>query len=117
MASYEDAESLSGSEGDISESAMLAPPIEPPSPAPAEWIVNVATYPSIESAEQHVQQLIAQNYAASVRHETVRGRSSYRVVIEGIPSEVAAQSATEDPDIPDRNTLPTMAVCARPPRT
>lgn len=97
VASYQAQDGVvAGGDSAVSESAMLAPPIESPNPDVAEWIVNVASYPSIESAEEHVQQLNAQSYAASVRHETVRGRSSYRVVIEGIPSEVAAQSAVSD---------------------
>lgn len=62
----------------------------------AEWIVNVATYAAPELAQQHAQQLIAQNFKATVRHETVRGRSSYRVVIEGLTSETAANSAVAD---------------------
>lgn len=80
----------------------LAPMVETPVVAPppasdrAEWIVNVATYASPELAQQHAQQLVAQDFKATVRPETVRGRSSYRVVIEGIPSEAAAQSAVAD---------------------
>ena len=79
----------------------LPPAVEAPVAPPqegdrAEWIVNVATYASPELAQQHAQQLIAQNFKATVRPETVRGRSSYRVVIEGIPSEAAAQSAVAD---------------------
>lgn len=62
----------------------------------AEWIVNVATYAAPDLAQQHAQQLIAQNFNATVRHETVRGRSSYRVVIEGLNTEAAAQSAVAD---------------------
>ncbi|MCC2658658.1 MAG: hypothetical protein K0Q76_3766 [Panacagrimonas sp.] len=83
------------------ESAAVAPApiVEMPGAATgerAEWIVNVATYAAPESAQQHAQQLIAQNFDATVRHETVRGRSSYRVVIEGLTSEAAAQSAVAD---------------------
>lgn len=63
-------------------------------PAPAalasEWIVNVATHPTIESAEAQAAQLRAQKFAAGIRRETVRGRSSYRVVIEGLATEQAA---------------------------
>jgi hypothetical protein len=58
--------------------------------------VNVATYAAPEMAQQHAQQLIAQNFKANVRQETVRGRSSYRVVIEGLPTEAAAQAAVAD---------------------
>ena len=81
-----------GAIGSDMQGAMIAPS----EPLPAEWIVNVASYPMIEAAQEHAQTLIAQNYKAGVRHETVRGRSSYRVVIEGLPTEVAAQSAARE---------------------
>ncbi len=81
------------SEIPMPESAMIAPAPPVPESLPAEWIVNVASYPSDEAAQQHAQQLVAENYVASVRQETVRGRASYRVVIEGMPTEAAAQSA------------------------
>lgn len=71
----------------------------PPLPADgsgAEWIVNVATYVEPDMARHHAEQLIALGYQATVRPETVRGRSSYRVVIEGLPTEAAAQSAVAD---------------------
>lgn len=79
--------------------ATPALPDLPPLPADgsgAEWIVNVATYVEPETARHHAEQLIALNYQATVRPETVRGRSSYRVVIEGLPTEAAAQSAVAD---------------------
>lgn len=62
----------------------------------AEWIVNVAVHPTLESAQAQVQQLVAQGFNADVRQEMVRGRTSYRVVIEGIPTEVGAQAARAD---------------------
>jgi hypothetical protein len=61
--------------------------------APLEWIVNVATHPSLEAAEFQATQLRARNYQTSIRRETVRGRSSYRVVIEGLATEQAANTA------------------------
>jgi hypothetical protein len=77
-------------------SAPAASSSEVPEAGGAEWIVNVATYAAPELAQQHAQQLIAQNFQATVRDETVRGRSSYRVVIEGLGTEAAAQSAVAD---------------------
>lgn len=86
------------------ETVAIAPPVTQTLPKQrgsseadrAEWIVNVATYAAPELAQQHAQQLIAQNFNAKVRDETVRGRASYRVVIEGLPTEAAAQSAVAD---------------------
>lgn len=70
-----------------------APEVAPEQSTTGEWIVNVATYPSQETAEFEVKKLRAQNLAARIRPETVRGRSSYRVVIEGLASEQAANAA------------------------
>lgn len=61
--------------------------------APLEWIVNVATHPSLEAAELQAAQLNQRNFRTSIRRETVRGRSSYRVVIEGLATEQAANTA------------------------
>lgn len=68
--------------------------VAPASPA-LEWIVNVATYASLQSAEQQAEQLRAQNFRTSIRRETVRGRTSYRVVVEGLSSETAAYAAQQ----------------------
>lgn len=76
--------------------AVTAVPTTLPEGDRAEWIVNVATYATPELAQQHAQLLVAENLDAAVRHEKVRGRSSYRVVIEGLPTEAAAQSAIAD---------------------
>ncbi len=66
--------------------ARAPAPVTPP----LEWIVNVATFPSLESAEQQAEQLRSQHLATGIRSETVRGRSAYRVVIEGLATEDAA---------------------------
>lgn len=70
-------------------SANQAPPQATP---PLEWIINVETFPSLESAERQAEQLRSQNFLTDIRRETVRGRSSYRVVIEGLATEHAANS-------------------------
>lgn len=73
-----------------------------PSDAPAadleraEWIVNVATYSDPERAQQHARQLVEQRFRAAVRPETINRRAAYRVVIEGLPDESAAQSVVSD---------------------
>jgi hypothetical protein len=71
-----------------------------PAPAPPpenldrpEWIVNVATYADVDLARQHAQRLVGEGFKAAVREEKVRGRSSFRVVIESLSTESAAQSA------------------------
>lgn len=61
-----------------------------------EWIINVATYSAADDAKRHVERLTANGFKATSRQETVRGRVSYRVVIESLPSEAAAQSALAD---------------------
>ena len=61
-----------------------------------EWIINVATFSSPEDAKRHVDQLTAAGFKATARQETVRGRASYRVVIESLATEAAAQSALAD---------------------
>jgi cell division protein FtsN len=58
-----------------------------------EWIVNVATYADVDLARRHAQRLATEGFEAAVREEKVRGRSSYRVVIESLSTESAAQSA------------------------
>lgn len=55
-----------------------------------EWIVNVATHSSLESAEFQAAQLRTRNLPASIRRETVRGRTAYRVVVDGLATEQAA---------------------------
>jgi hypothetical protein len=70
-----------------------APGLAPADADPGgEWIINVETYASLESAEQQAAKLRAQNIQATIRNETVRGRSSYRVVVEGLATEIDAHA-------------------------
>lgn len=89
----------------------LAPSIAPPAPgdsaiartealsAPTmpfvqggpEWIINIMTLSNRESANTHLEHLIAQGYPVSIRTEKVRGRLSYRLVLEGVGSGHGAQ--------------------------
>jgi cell division septation protein DedD len=75
------------------------PPLSPDVPADAEsrgeWIINIDTYPSQETAELQAAKLRAQDIQASIRSETVRGRSSYRVVVEGLASEGDANAVRD----------------------
>lgn len=69
-----------------SESVMVAPPpIEGP-----EWIVNVMTVTNRTVAVGAVERLREAGYDGALRSETVRGRSSYRVIVAGIESESEA---------------------------
>jgi hypothetical protein len=58
----------------------------------SEWIVNVQTYASSEAAEYVAAQLRERQILATVRPEIVRGRSSYRVVVEGLATEDDAKA-------------------------
>lgn len=78
------------------ESAAAAEQQAIPEAERPEWIINVATHANADDAKRHVDQLIAAGFKATARQETVRGRTSYRVVIERLPSETAAQSALAD---------------------
>lgn len=70
--------------------AALAPlAVEPPTGP--EWIINVLAVVDPALAEQHVRTLTAAGYPAELRTETVRGRSSFRVIIPGVNSEQAAE--------------------------
>ncbi|MCC2657816.1 MAG: hypothetical protein K0Q76_2924 [Panacagrimonas sp.] len=79
--------------------AMRPPVVDPAvaldAPGP-EWIVNVATYEDALTAQQHVQQFQGQGFNAAVRQESIKNRTSYRVVIEGLPNESAARSVVAD---------------------
>ncbi|TDU30734.1 cell division septation protein DedD [Panacagrimonas perspica] len=67
---------------------------QPESTGP-EWIVNVMTVTDPELAKQHQAVLTRAGYPATVRMETVRGRSSYRIVISGIGSEQGARRTAQ----------------------
>ena len=56
-----------------------------------EWIINVMTVTSQETAMEHIQRLNNAGYPATLRSETVRSRASYRVIVPGIGSEAGAQ--------------------------
>ncbi|MCC2659083.1 MAG: hypothetical protein K0Q76_4191 [Panacagrimonas sp.] len=73
-----------------------APPVAEETLDRPEWIINVATFSSPEDAKRHVDQLTAAGFKATARQEIVRGRASYRVVIESLATEAAAQSALAD---------------------
>lgn len=75
------------SEGSNPASAESAPAPETAGP---EWIINVLTLTDPAAADQHVRRLTEAGYPAELRAETVRGRSSYRVVIAKVNSEQAA---------------------------
>lgn len=87
-------------------SELSAEPLDEPAPVPAslgsaegnEWMVNVASYSTPEFAEQQKRELIARGFPATVRNETVRGRASYRLVIEGMPTEAAALTTVGELD-------------------
>jgi hypothetical protein len=97
---YTESQTLSMSAPAAPDPAAPAPAPEPtgaaepaaPSSLAGEWIVNVATHASLESAQAQAQLLKARNYATTIRRETIRGRSAYRVVVEGLPTEQAAAS-------------------------
>lgn len=74
---------------------FLPPPEEE---AAGEWIVNVASHSTLQAAEQQAQELVALGLNAKLRFETVRGYDSYRVVIEGQPSEAAALAVVDNLD-------------------
>jgi len=67
----------------------------PPEAAGPEWIVNVMTLTDPELAKQHQAVLAKAGYPATLRTETVRGRSSYRIVIGGIGSEQGARRTAQ----------------------
>lgn len=71
------------------QTAALAPLVPEP-PSGPEWIINVLTVADPALAEQHVRTLTAAGYPAELRPETVRGRSSFRVIIPRVNSEQAA---------------------------
>ena len=70
--------------------ALIGPDGTASETSPLEWIVNVATHSSLESAEFQAAQLRSRNLPASIRRETVRGRTAYRVVVDGLATEQAA---------------------------
>jgi hypothetical protein len=77
--------------------APVAAPINPDgtSGSGPEWIVNVTTVTDIEEARQHIATLTSAGYPATLRKEIVRGRASYRVVIEGISNEQGAHRTAQ----------------------
>ena len=57
-----------------------------------EWGVNVASYPTLEDANQHAQQLRAAGYAATVQQAQVKEHTWFRVQLRGYPSADAARA-------------------------
>lgn len=57
-----------------------------------EWGVNVASYPTLEDANQHAQQLRAAGYAATVQQALVKEHTWFRVQLRGYPSADAARA-------------------------
>ncbi|MGQ0698256.1 MAG: SPOR domain-containing protein [Panacagrimonas sp.] len=76
--------------GAATDVAVTSPAPTAPPPGP-EWIVNVTSFSSPVEADEHVQILVKAGYPASLRTEMVRGRASYRVVVQGLTSQQAAE--------------------------
>jgi cell division septation protein DedD len=83
-------ESSTGPAVSPADATALPAPAPPPLAGP-EWIVNILTVSDRAQADEHVRRLTAAGYPATLREETVRGRSSFRVVIVSVPSEQGAQ--------------------------
>ncbi len=58
-----------------------------------EWGVNVASYPTLEDANKHMQQLRGAGYAATVQQALVKDHTWFRVQLKGYPSADAARAA------------------------
>lgn len=81
---------------EVSESALIVPPTITHEPANSQWLVNIASYPSIEPAQEHARMLAKQKLRAGVREQALPDRMSYLVVIEGFATEEAAETAAID---------------------
>ncbi|MDB5974858.1 MAG: hypothetical protein JWR07_1618 [Nevskia sp.] len=71
--------------------AAAAAPSLPPGGS-GEWGVNVASYPTQEDANKHMQQLRAAGYAATVQQALVNDHTWFRVQLKGYPSADAARA-------------------------
>jgi hypothetical protein len=76
--------------------ALIVPPTITHEPANSQWLVNVASYPTIDAAKDHARMLVKQKLRAGVREQALPDRMSYLVVIEGYPTEEAAETAAID---------------------
>ncbi len=80
-----------GETGAVPRTEAFGVPTRPFVQGGSEWIINVMTLSNRENANKHMEHLIAQGHPASIRAEKVRGRMSYRIVLEGIGSGREAQ--------------------------
>lgn len=60
-----------------------------------EWLINVVSVSDPVDAERHRRRISAKGYRTSLRTELVRGRPSYRVVVDGLENAEAADSAVQ----------------------
>ncbi len=72
--------------------SLPATAVSLPPGASGEWGVNVASYPTVEDANQHAQQLRAAGYAASVQQALVKEHTWFRVQLRGYPTADAARA-------------------------
>lgn len=82
---------------------LVAAAASPALPAPGgaasgsgEWGVNVASYPVLDDADRHAQQLRAAGYAATVQQAQVKGHAWFRVQLSGYSSADAARAAASE---------------------
>ena len=71
--------------------AAVAAPSLPPGGS-GEWGVNIASYPTLEDANKHMQQLRGAGYAATVQQALVKDHTWFRVQLKGYPSADAARA-------------------------
>jgi len=74
----------------------LPPPPVQPSGGSGAWDVNVASFPSVDDANKHAQQLHANGYAATVQQAQVKGQTWFRVQLRGYPSADAARAVVAE---------------------
>lgn len=60
-----------------------------------EWLINVVSVSDPIEAERHRRRISEKGYRTSLRTELVRGRPSYRVVVDGLDNADAADSAVQ----------------------